>query len=468
MPHQDDASFDPKTWGAAAPSAPARHDEATSFDVRSWGGAEAPPPPPPASQVEPQRRGVWLAAGGAGVAILAVGGALALWSGHEGANAPAAAPSVAAAAPAPDASGVPASRRTLNVAGPGAIVGSLVAAGVPQAEAASAAQQALAKLGSAPGDIRLELELRESGAAATLLALEATRADGGGVAVTRAADGSFAAQAIAAKLETRVRIVRGEMDGDSFYTSAVAAGVTDSLISDFANAFSFDFNFATDLKAGDIFEAAFAQAYNPSGEPVGIPKLLYVSLSTAAKSRALYRFQAPGEDAGWYDGNGASTVRALMMTPVDGARISSKFGPRFHPVLHYLKVHKGTDFAAPTGTPIFASGDATVVWAAMKGANGNLTILKHDNGWQTYYLHQSMFMPGIAPGVRVRQGQKIGEIGTTGRSTGPHLHYEVHIDGQPVDPMSIPTGGASKALAGAALAAFDRERDRIDRARAGG
>ena len=116
-----------------------------------------------------------------------------------------------------------------------------------------------------------------------------------------------------------------------------------------------------------------------------------------------------------------------------------------------MKLHKGTDFAAPIGTPIFAAGNGVVEWAAMKGPNGNLTILRHDNGWQTYYLHQSRFMPGIAPGARVAQGQQIGEIGTTGRSTGPHLHYEVHIDGQPVDPLSIQTeAGSTLTGAGAA------------------
>ncbi len=454
-----DSSFDPRTWAPTPmPPAPPAADTGAGpgFDPRQWAAPEAPPPPRARSRMPMILTGV------AAIA-LAGGGAAYLLRGS-----PAPAPAAPLAGPGADPATppVPPSRRTLVVDGPGQIAGALTAAGVTDAIATQAATRAITAIGQAPGEIRLELSLSEQGARAQLLAMEATRPDGAGIALTRLADGGFRAQAMAAQLATRVRVVRGEMDGDSFYTSAVSAGVTDSLISDFANAFSFDFNFATDVKPGDIFEAAFAQGYNPAGEPVGVPRLLYVSLSTAAKSRALYRFQPSGGEAGWYDGNGRSTVRALMMTPVDGARISSKFGPRFHPVLHFMKLHRGTDFAAPTGTPIYASGDASVVFAAMKGANGNLTILQHDNGWQTYYLHQSMFMPGIAPGVRVRQGQKIGEIGTTGRSTGPHLHYEVHVDGQPVDPMTIPTSGKSQALDGAALAAFNRERDRIDRARA--
>ena len=145
--------------------------------------------------------------------------------------------------------------------------------------------------------------------------------------------------------------------------------------------------------------------------------------------------------------------------------MSSGFGFRIHPVLGYMKLHKGTDFAAPTGTPIYASGNGVVEWAAMKGPNGNLTILKHDNGWETYYLHQSMFMPGIAPGARVTQGEEIGKVGTTGRSTGPHRHYEVHIDGEAVDAMKVQTD-AAPPLSGEALAAFKKERDRIDVSRA--
>jgi murein DD-endopeptidase MepM/ murein hydrolase activator NlpD len=221
-----------------------------------------------------------------------------------------------------------------------------------------------------------------------------------------------------------------------------------------------------EVAPGDIFEVAFEQSYNPSNEPVGVPRLVYVSLRTATMSRSLYRFTPPNErEAGWFDGNGSSTVRALMRTPVDSARISSQFGMRTHPILGYQKLHRGTDFAAPTGTPVFASGNATVEFAGPKGANGNFIRLHHDNGWQTLYLHLNRILPGVAPGSKVLQGQQIGEIGTTGRSTGPHLHYEVHIDGQPVDPLQIQMG-EGKSLSGPALTAFHKQRDAIDTQRA--
>ena len=420
----------------------------------------------PAARATPRSR-TPLAAG-ASALLLAGGAAAALLT-----RAPApAAPPVAAVEGAPSTVAAPvvapvnASRRTLVVASPADVTQTLASTGIAADAAALAAKIAGVALGTAPGDIRMVIDLAGAEGARRMTRLEATRDDGSGVVLIAKAGGGFDAKPRQASLTNEVRVVRGEMDDTSFYNAAVSAGVTDTLISDIAKAFAFDFNFATDIHAGDIFEAAFEQQVNPAGEAVGPPVLIYVSLQTAAKSKSLYRFLAPGDtEPGWYDGNGRSTITALMRTPVDGARISSPFGMRFHPVLHYNKLHKGTDFAAPTGTAIYAAGTGTIEWAAMKGANGNLTILRHDNGWQTYYLHQSMFMPGVVPGAHVIQGQKIGEIGTTGRSTGPHLHFELHVANEPVDPMSVDSG-TGKVLGGDGLAAFKKERDRIDLSRA--
>ncbi|HYD46667.1 MAG TPA: peptidoglycan DD-metalloendopeptidase family protein, partial [Phenylobacterium sp.] len=293
--------------------------------------------------------------------------------------------------------------------------------------------------------------------------LEVVAATGAGAIVTRAGEG-FAAEAVAAKLAVRDRVVRGEMDAESFYSSAVAAGVTDNLIPAFAQAFTFDFDFQREIKPGDIFEAVFRERVNAEGRPVGVPELLFAGLTTEAKSAALYRFTPQGEEPGWFDGNGRSIVRAFMRTPVDGARVSSNFGYRTHPILGYQKLHRGVDFAAPTGTPIFAAGDGLVEFAAMKGANGNFVALRHDNGWRTLYLHMNAFGPGVVAGARLRQGQQVGEVGTTGRSTGPHLHYEVHIDGQPVDPMTVQVG-EGRTLTGPKLEAFRKVRDQIDQVR---
>ena len=468
MGDEQDHSFDPKTWGGRAqPRAGAAADDGLSFDPSTWGRAAAPPPPPappPAAAHEtPPRDRMMVVALVASAVLLIAGALLATLTGSD-----VAVPAVEAAAPADDptdAAPIPASRRTFNILSPAELAPALAAAGIAPVQVQSAAGPALAALGPAEGEIRLEIDLKGAGTP-SLTRLAATRADGSGIVLTMKPDGAYAAEPLQAQLTREIRSVRGEMDAESFYTSAVSAGVVDSLISDFANAFTFDFDLQQEVAPGDIFEAAWEQAVNPQGEPVGPPKLLYVSLSTKAKSRALYRFLPPGEtEPGWFDANGRSTKRAFMRTPVDGARISSKFGYRIHPILGYSKLHGGTDFAAPIGTPIYAAGDAVVQFAAMKGANGNLTILRHDNGWLTYYLHQNRFMPGIVAGARVAQGQHIGDVGTTGRSTGPHLHYEVHVDGEKVDPQSIDTGTA-KPLAPGAIDAFRQERDKIDTRRA--
>lgn len=356
---------------------------------------------------------------------------------------------------------VAASRRILTVAGADAIDPSLVAAGVDATEAGDAAKRARAALGAGSDDVRLVFVIE----AGHLVHLDATREDGAGIALARGTDG-FTQQTLSAHLVRRLTIVRGELDARDFYSAAVAAGVNDTLVSDFANAFAFDFDLQREVAPGDIFEAGFEQRYNQAGSPVGVPVLVYASLETAAKSRALYRFETPGQKGAtgpkWYDANGRSTVRTLMRTPIDGARISSPFGMREHPVLGFMKLHRGTDFAAPTGTPIFASGDAVVEFAGLKGPNGNFVKLRHDNGWETLYLHMNRILPGITVGARVVQGRQIGEVGTTGRSTGPHLHYEVHIDGQPTDPLALQMGKSSEALTGGALKAFDALRDRVD------
>ncbi len=348
----------------------------------------------------------------------------------------------------------------------GDIASQLEPSGLARGEAQEVSREVVKALGRAPDDIRLILDLERHGETSTLITLEATRSDGTGVMLHRQANGALEAKPIYGTLTRRLTVVRGEIDSNSFYSSAVTAGVTDSLIGEVANAFSYDFDMQREVAPGDVFEVAFEQAYNPANEAVGVPRLAYVSLRTATLSRTLYRFTPPGErEPGWFDGNGASTVRALMRTPVDSARITSQFGMRNHPILGYEKMHRGTDFAAPTGTPVFASGSATVEFAGPKGPNGNFIRLHHDNGWETLYLHLNRILPGVTPGGRVAQGQQIGEIGTTGRSTGPHLHYEVHIDGQPVDPLKIDVG-TGQTLTGAALAAFRKQRDAIDTQRA--
>ncbi|HMO68530.1 MAG TPA: M23 family metallopeptidase [Novosphingobium sp.] len=474
----DNNSFDPRQWrrnsagSSAGPVNPVGSaTETTGADFWKAAAAEAgldqtgPGPAdlkaaPPRQSGPPRFEGRPLLAAAISLTLLGLTG-LAAWLTRDEAASPAPARTDAPLAPRDE-------ERAINLAGIGRLAAALIEAGVSE-EDANAAASAAASAINGTGELRAILVLSREPGRTVLRHLHVSLPDGSGAVLARRADGTFETTPLIADLSREIKVLRGEIDSESFYTSAVSAGLVDAVIPEFINAFGYDFNLAAEISPGDVFEVAYDQLVNARGEPIGPPKLLYGLLSTPEKSLALYRFEPPGGEAGWFDGNGASTKRGLMRTPVDGARISSKFGMRFHPVLKYNRLHGGTDFAAPIGTPIYAAADAVVEFAAMKGANGNLTILRHDNGWRTYYLHQNVFSPGIAPGVRVNQGQHIGDVGTTGRSTGPHLHYEVHIDGERVDPLSIKTDDAErKRLEGPALDAFMRERDRIDQARARG
>lgn len=356
-------------------------------------------------------------------------------------------------------------RRTFAIARVQDLASALVAEGVGMDRAIRLGLAANEKLDAAPGELRVSLRFR-SGQPGLVDSVELRRADGSGVMLR--GDGSTAvdAQSLLSNRTVEIKVVRGEMDANSFYSSAVAAGVRDSLIDDFAAAFAFDFDFQREIKPGDIFEAAFERQVGGEGAVTGSERLVYVSLQTNAKSRALYAYQPPGDTKpSWFDGNGVSVVRGLMRTPVEGARITSSFGPRVHPVRGYTRLHKGTDFAVPVGTTVYASGDGVVDFAGPHGGHGNFVRIRHKANLETAYAHLSRFAPGVAVGAVVRQGQPVAFSGNTGLSSGPHLHYEVIVQSVQVDPMSFQTS-QGRTLNGQALVAFRRERDRIDGLRA--
>lgn len=256
------------------------------------------------------------------------------------------------------------------------------------------------------------------------------------------------------------KVIRGEVDRISFYSSAVSAGMHDRLIPAFAAAFAHDVDFQREIAPGDIFEAVYA-----TREDLQESQLLYASLTTRDRAINLYRYRrASAQEPEWFDGNGASVARPLLRTPVDGARVSSSFGPRFHPVLRYTRLHKGVDFAVPIGTQVYASGDGTVILAGGVRGYGNYLRIRHADGRQTAYAHLSRFGPAIVPGTTVRQGQVVALSGNSGLSSGPHLHYEVYSQGIAIDPMLLTRNGTS-ALPPAEQQGFRRERDRIDRLR---
>jgi murein DD-endopeptidase MepM/ murein hydrolase activator NlpD len=262
----------------------------------------------------------------------------------------------------------------------------------------------------------------------------------------------------AAPEATRLTLYRGEMDEQTFYSSAVAAGVDDRLVPEIAAALAYEFDFVRDIHPGDVFEVA-VEADKPAGG--GPPTLYYISLVTATKSKAIYRFQpSPAASADWYDAEGRSARRNLMRTPVQGGRVTSTFGLREHPVLGFTRMHKGVDFGVPLGTPVFASGDGVIGWVGPHGDHGNYVRIDHSGQLATAYAHLSAFAK-LAAGTRVHQGDVIAYSGNTGISTGPHLHYEVIVGGQQIDPATYKQE-LSPPLTGETLQRFVRERDRID------
>ena len=250
----------------------------------------------------------------------------------------------------------------------------------------------------------------------------------------------------------------------SLYETAITLGAEDQQIADFASAFAFDVDFQREIYPGDTFEMVFPVWQDERGRIIKSGELTYAELSGKRKSKAYYR-HTPSDDGiqGWFDQNGESATRFLMKTPINGARLSSSFGRRRHPISGYTRLHKGTDFAARTGTPVYAAGNGIVERASRYGGYGNYVRIRHANGYKTAYAHLSRYGASAKKGRRVRQGDVIGYVGSTGASTGPHLHYEVIVNGRHVNAMSLdlPTGRKLADSEGM-LAEFELNRDRID------
>jgi len=284
---------------------------------------------------------------------------------------------------------------------------------------------------------------------------------GASVTANRTTAGGFAARQVLMPVTFEIARIAATVE-TSLYASALALGATDREIGALADAFSYDVDFQRDVRPGDEFELVFERFYDDEGNTVRTGELLFVGLETRRGRRDFYQFLAPGDARpDWYDVDGKSARRFLMMTPINGARLSSRFGMRRHPILGYSRMHRGTDFAAPSGTPILAAGDGTVVRSGPYGAYGNYIRIRHANGYETAYAHMSRFARGMRAGARVRQGQVIGYVGTTGRSTGPHLHYEVLRRGQQMNPVNLRVLNG-RNLTGRALELFQIERARID------
>jgi murein DD-endopeptidase MepM/ murein hydrolase activator NlpD len=245
---------------------------------------------------------------------------------------------------------------------------------------------------------------------------------------------------------------------DSFYETALKQEIPQNIIDDLVRIFANDVDFQRPVAGGDSFEVF----YEDSDENPQQHELLYASITVRNETFKYYRFQTPDDNVvDFYDENGKSTRKFLIRQPVGAARITSPFGRRFHPILGYSRMHTGVDFAAPMGTPIVAAGNGVVIKAGRESGYGNRIEIQHANGYITTYNHMSGFARGIVEGTRVKQGQVIGYLGMTGLATGPHLHYEVIVNGHFVDPLRVKLA-RTRELDNRMLQSFKRERDRID------
>jgi murein DD-endopeptidase MepM/ murein hydrolase activator NlpD len=223
----------------------------------------------------------------------------------------------------------------------------------------------------------------------------------------------------------------------SFYRAGQAAGLPTSVLHQLFGLFAYDVDFQRDLQPGDRFDVLFDSVLDPDGALVRAGPIKAASLTLSGTVLRLYRHQFSDGSAEWFTPKGDSVKKTLLRTPIDGARLTSGFGPRNHPILGYTSQHMGVDFGAPTGSPIMAAGDGVVERADWFGGYGNYVRLRHTPEISTAYGHMVRHAPGIRPGVRVKQGQIIGYVGSTGMSTGPHLHFEVHQGGRPINPQNV-------------------------------
>ena len=247
---------------------------------------------------------------------------------------------------------------------------------------------------------------------------------------------------------------------NNLYKSAVDSGIQPNIIVEFARVFGFEVDFQRDIRKGDWFEILYEQFIDDNNKIRDTGKIIYASMYVNGEEINLYNFKFNNQEE-YYDIKGKSITKSLMKTPINGARLSSSFGMRKHPILGYNKMHRGTDFAAPSGTPLMASGSGTVTRARWCGGGGNCVKIKHNSTYETIYAHMKAFAKGIKEGKKVKQGQIIGYVGSTGLSTGPHLHYEVIVNGKKVNSqkLKLPSG---KILKGEERKQFELDRIKID------
>ena len=269
----------------------------------------------------------------------------------------------------------------------------------------------------------------------------------------------FSQEILTLKLDKKI-IFKENIIKQSLYKAATDKKIPPNIIIEFARIYGFQVDFQRDIRKQDKFQIMYEVFIDKNKKIVETGEILFANLKLSGQDNSLYYYDKKGNE-GHYDKNGKSVQKALMKTPINGARLSSSFGMRKHPIDGFNKMHRGTDFAAPKGTPIMASGNGIVKKAGWCGGGGNCVKIKHNSTYETVYAHMSKFARGIKNGVRVKQGQTIGYVGSTGKSTGPHLHYEVIINGKRVNSqtLKLPSG---KILKGKDRELFETNKIKLD------
>ncbi len=282
------------------------------------------------------------------------------------------------------------------------------------------------------------------------------------VAAIRTPDNGFEVKETIISLD-KVMIRAGGVINNSLFLSAAEASIPTKVILNLIRVFSYDVDFQREIQAGDRFEVYYESFVDNEGRALKTGNIQWASMTLSGTDITLYRFKTKDDGfTDYYNAKGQSVRKTLMRTPIDGARLTSRFGKRKHPILGYTKMHRGADFGASRGTPIMAAGDGIVEVAGRNGAYGKYVRLRHTSEYKTAYAHMKGFAKGVRKGKRVKQGQIIGYVGTTGRSTGPHLHYEVHKNGRQINPLSVKLP-AGRKLKGNILAEFNSFTGNVDK-----
>lgn len=283
--------------------------------------------------------------------------------------------------------------------------------------------------------------------------------------VSHSADSAYDVRKVDVPVEQKLVRTGGTIDS-SLYDTGVKSGIPPALLGEIINAYSYDVDFQRDVKQGDALDVLFERNQTAEGEATSYGNILFAELNLNSRPIKIYRYVDRQGSADYYNEKGESLRKALLRTPINGAKITSKFGMRVHPLLGYSKMHRGVDFGAPIGTPIYAAGDGIVEFVGKKGGYGNYVSIKHNNQYNSAYGHISRFASGVAPGRKVKQGQIIAYVGMTGMATGPHLHYEILANHEQINPAGIKfkTGNV---LQGKELLAFRENMNSINAKLAG-